>query len=181
MCVCIHTARIRPIGYGLGIEETRRGKRNLNYRVCPINTRIISANEREKEKSKSQRRKRKERTDHNCFIIEVLLYSTYHNNNNNNKHENGTCVSMCARSLSLINIADIDRSIHTSTQSSTCECAFFADSMPTSVRRNMDRYFNDLSNHSPSIRCHDRMHVSHVDSVNAVPTVVERCVSSRLR
>ncbi len=37
----------------------RRKKRNLNYRVCPINTRIIrmSGRERERKKSKSQEKK----------------------------------------------------------------------------------------------------------------------------
>ena len=41
-----YTARIRPIGYGLGI---RQPKRNLNYRVCPINTWIIHRRKRERE------------------------------------------------------------------------------------------------------------------------------------
>jgi hypothetical protein len=81
--IYIYTARIRPIGYGLGIVRNEEKKKKLNYHVCPINTRIICIKEKEK---RAKVRRRRKRTDHNCFIIEVLLYSTYNNNN--------TCVYM---------------------------------------------------------------------------------------
>jgi hypothetical protein len=40
---------------------------------------VLSVREGKKKEQKSKREKKE--TDHNCFIIEVLLYSTYNNNN----------------------------------------------------------------------------------------------------
>ena len=97
MDMYIYSTRIRPIGYGLGIEEIprrrKRRRKHLNYRVCPINTYIICTRGRAKVKEREKKKKK-------LTIIASLsrFYYIVHR-----------IITTLVFVWSLINIADIER------------------------------------------------------------------------
>lgn len=129
--VYIHRARIRPIGCGVGIS---RGEREREEILTIVSVRLIHELSVEEGKKKEQTSEEKERTDHNCFIIEVLLYSTSNNNNN-------TCVYISIYAVSLINIADIGRGMNT--------CIYV--NVIISRRGETSIFLNDFADHSDQL------------------------------